>query len=46
MKKKLGIGIGGLRDLRKTRGEIRIPVLIGLILIGLLVTGQYGQAEP
>jgi hypothetical protein len=44
MKKKLGIGDCGLRDLRKTRGEIRIPVLIGLILIGLLVTGHYGQA--
>ena len=44
MKKKLGIADGGWRDLRKIRGKIRIPVLIGLILIGLLVTGHYGQA--
>ena len=44
MEKKSRISDCGLRDLRKTRGEIRMPVLIGLILIILLVTGHYGQA--
>ncbi|MGC1405072.1 MAG: TIGR02186 family protein, partial [Thermodesulfobacteriota bacterium] len=34
----------GVRVLRKTPGEIRIPILIGLILMGLLVSSHYGQA--